>query len=67
MASTRKQLNVRLAPESEARLEALVRRMRRALGIEVSKSDVIQAGLAELEKRYPEEGGGRGAGHDRRA
>ncbi len=53
MPSTRRQLNVRLSEESEARLKGLVERMRAALGIAVSQSDVIQAGLAELEKRYP--------------
>jgi hypothetical protein len=51
--SQRKQINVRLSDEGHARLAALVERMRAALGIEVTKSDVIQAGLAELEKRYP--------------
>jgi hypothetical protein len=30
--------------------------MRAVLGIEVSMSDVIQAGLVELEKRYPPTG-----------
>jgi hypothetical protein len=53
MPSTRRQLNVRLSEESEARLKGLVERMRSALGIQVSQSDVIQAGLVELEKRYP--------------
>jgi Arc/MetJ-type ribon-helix-helix transcriptional regulator len=53
MPSTRRQINVRLSEESEARLKGLVERMRAALGIQVSQSDVIQAGLVELEKRYP--------------
>lgn len=53
MPSKRKQLNVRLSDDSELRLEELVLRMRAALGIEVSKSDVIHAALVELEKRYP--------------
>jgi Arc/MetJ-type ribon-helix-helix transcriptional regulator len=53
MPSARRQINVRLSEESENRLKGLVARMRAALGIEVSQSDVIQAGLVELEKRYP--------------
>jgi hypothetical protein len=53
MPSERRQLNVRLSEESEARLKGLVERMRAALGINVSQSDVVQAGLVELEKRYP--------------
>jgi hypothetical protein len=55
MPSTRRQINVRLSAESEARLKGLVERMRAVLGIQVSQSDVIQAGLVELEKRYPPE------------
>lgn len=53
MPSKRKQLNIRLSEENEQRLESLVVRIRAALGINVSKSDVIQAGLVELEKKYP--------------
>ncbi len=57
MPSQRRQINVRLSEESEARLKGLVERMRAALGIDVSQSDVIQAGLVELEKRYPPDAG----------
>ena len=53
MPSRRRQINVRLSEASEERLKRLVEQMRAALGIEVSQSDVIQAGLVELEKRYP--------------
>jgi hypothetical protein len=53
MPSTRRQLNVRLTPEGEDRLKGLVERMCAALGFTVSQSDVIQAALVELEKRYP--------------
>jgi hypothetical protein len=35
------------------RLAGLGERMRAALGIQVSQSDVINAALVELEKRYP--------------
>lgn len=53
MPSNRKQLNIRLSDETEARLEGLMVSMHAALGIEVSKADVVQAALVELEKRYP--------------
>jgi hypothetical protein len=49
----RRQLNVRLTEETEARLKGLVERMKAALGINISQADVIQAALIELEKRYP--------------
>jgi hypothetical protein len=55
MPSQRRQLNIRLSQESEDRLKGLVERMRATLGITVSQSDVVQAGLIELEKRYPPE------------
>lgn len=53
MPSIRKQLNIRLSDESEARLAGLVERMRAAIGVDVSKADVVNAALIELEKRYP--------------
>ena len=48
-----KQINLRLTDESEARLEALTLRMRAALGMNISKSDVLNAGLLALEEKYP--------------
>lgn len=53
MPSQRKQLNIRLSDETDERLVGLVARMRAELGISVSKADVVQAALIELEKRYP--------------
>lgn len=53
MPSQRRQINIRLSEESEARLHRLMDSMRTALGINVSQADVVQAGLVELEKRYP--------------
>ena len=44
---------MRISEESEKRLNELRERMHAALGIEVSQADVVQAGLVELEKRYP--------------
>jgi hypothetical protein len=53
MPSRRKQINVRLSDEAEVRLKGLQERMRALLGIDVSRADVINAALIELEKRYP--------------
>ena len=53
MPSKKKQLNVRVSDESDERLRSLMERMKAALGIDVSQSDVIQAALLELERRYP--------------
>lgn len=53
MASKRKQINVRITEEGEARLASLVERMREKLGVDVSQSDVIHAGLKALERDYP--------------
>ena len=47
------QLNIRLTAEDRKLLEELVRDMHAALGINVSMSDVVTAGLAELRKKYP--------------
>jgi predicted DNA-binding protein len=52
MPSNRRQLNIRLSPETEKLLAGLVERMRAVLGIPVSQADVIQAGLHELAKKY---------------
>jgi predicted DNA-binding protein len=53
MPSKRKQLNIRLSVETEARLAGLVERMSETTGLDVSQAGVIQAALIELEKRYP--------------
>ena len=52
MPSKRRQLNVRLSEEGEELLTRLVERMRAELGIAVSQSAVVQAGLIELRKKY---------------
>lgn len=52
MPSARRQVNVRLKPESEALLAALVQQMTAELGIDVSQSDVLSAGLVELRRKY---------------
>lgn len=54
MPSDRKQVNIRMDEEGLSRLGRLVITMRSALGLSsLSQSDVIMAGLVELEKRYP--------------
>jgi hypothetical protein len=52
MPSKRRQLNVRLSEEGEELLTRLVERMRAELGIAVSQSAVVQAGLNELRRKY---------------
>jgi hypothetical protein len=53
MPSERKQINIRLTEQSLARLLALVERMREETGMNLSQSDVLMAGLKELERKYP--------------
>lgn len=53
MASRRNQINVRLTEAGEVRLYALIERMTLYTGIPLSMSDVVNAALAELERRYP--------------
>jgi hypothetical protein len=58
MPSKRKQVNIRLSPQTELRLEQLVAALQAEWGIEVTHSDVLVAGMAELAKRYLPKGGG---------
>jgi hypothetical protein len=61
MPSKRKQFNVRLHPESEALLPALLERMRaRHPGLTITRADVIRSALLALEKEYPAAGAGAG-------
>ncbi len=53
MPSKRKQINVRLDAEAEARVAALIERMNAAMNVKLTQPQVIIAALAELEKRYP--------------
>lgn len=52
MPSNRKQFNVRLSPEGQARVEALLLRLRARRGPDVSGADVIHEALIELEKYF---------------
>jgi hypothetical protein len=47
-----------LTPQNEIRLEQLVAALEAAWGIEVSHSDVVQAALVELQKKFPPLEGG---------
>lgn len=53
MPSNRKQINVRLDPETELRLASLIPRVSAALGLNVSQSDLFRLGLIELDKKFP--------------
>lgn len=53
MASDRKQINVRMDDETAGWLAELAESMRVALGINVTRTDVFKAALAELRKKYP--------------
>jgi hypothetical protein len=52
MPSKRKQINVRADAETEARIKRLLPRVREALGLEVTVSDLFRMGMMELERRY---------------
>ena len=52
MPSQRKQFNVRADEETEARVERLLPMVKRALGLEVTISDLFRLGMIELERRY---------------
>lgn len=54
MPSKRKQLNVRLSDENQARLESLMERVPAILGVELTQGDLIGMALVELERRYPQ-------------
>jgi len=52
MASTRKQLNIRLDGPTAARLSRVMPAAAAALGLDVSQSDLFRLGLVELEKKF---------------
>jgi hypothetical protein len=56
MPPKRQQLNIRLPEEGRELLGLLAERMRAELGITVSQSDVVLAGLNELRKKYLADG-----------
>jgi hypothetical protein len=49
----RKQLNIRVDDETEARVRRLLSSVRAALGLPVSQSDLFRLGMIELEKKFP--------------
>ncbi len=55
MPSKRKQLNVRLDLETEKLVSELLPVMRKAIGLELSQSDLFRLGMIELRKKYAAE------------
>jgi len=56
----RKQLNIRMDEEGEARLERLVPIMSGVLGIPLNTSDVVRLALVALEEKHAPKGGKKG-------
>lgn len=52
MPSYRKQLNVRADEETEKRVERLLSLVSKALGLQVSMSDLFRLGMIELERKF---------------
>jgi hypothetical protein len=52
MPSNRKQLNVRADEETEKRVERLLPLVSKALGLQVSRSDLFRLGMIELERKF---------------
>jgi hypothetical protein len=52
MPSNRKQLNVRTDEETEKRVERLLPLVSKALGLQVSRSDLFRLGMIELERKF---------------
>ena len=52
MPPNRKQLNVRADEETEKRIERLLPLVSKALGVQVSKSDLFRLGMIELERKF---------------
>jgi hypothetical protein len=55
MPSNRKQLNVRADEETEKRVERLLPLVSKALGLQVSRSDLFRLGMIELERKFGSE------------
>ncbi len=52
MPSNRKQLNVRADEETANRVERLLLLVSKALGLQVSRSDLFRLGMIELERKF---------------
>jgi hypothetical protein len=52
MPSKRKQLNVRADDETEQRVVRLLPLVSKALGVQVSRSDLFRLGMIELERKF---------------
>lgn len=53
MPSDRKQLNIRLDPETEERVSRLLVSVSASIGLKVTQSDLFRLGMIELEKKFP--------------
>jgi hypothetical protein len=53
MPSDRKQINVRIDPETEALIPRLIESVSAAIGLRVNQSDLFRLGLHELAKLHP--------------
>jgi hypothetical protein len=53
MPSDRRQINIRLDPETEQRLPRVRKATSEALGLNLSNADVVRLALIELERKYP--------------
>lgn len=54
MATERKQINVRVKEEIERQIMRLMPLMSAELGVTITITDIVQLGVLELAKKYPE-------------
>lgn len=55
MPSDRRQFNVRMSEETAARLDALLPRVARALGVELSQAQFLALAVQALEAQHPDQ------------
>ena len=58
--SDRKQLNIRMDPETEALVAQLLPAVSAVIGLKLSQSDLFRLGMLELQRKYLPNGSGRG-------
>jgi hypothetical protein len=54
--SKRKQINVRVDPETEQRIQRLLPIIKETTGLEITVSDLVRLGMIELERKHLGEG-----------
>ncbi len=57
MASDRRQINVRLDPDTERTLAELKPVVSKSIGLEVSQADLFRLGILELRKKFMPDAG----------